>query len=120
LVFQYEYFMSKCKYVNFNYKRRGMTITAFYRFPPWIRVLLVKNEIEMLLHDLPESNTFELFVPYWEDLPIYQAAAAEASLEKGRQIIVIFPSQITISDKREEKKARRVIINRENSQKVGR
>jgi hypothetical protein len=88
--------MFECKYVDFNDKRRGMTIAAFRRFPLWIRVLLMKNEIEMLLQDLPESNTFELSVPYWEDLPIYQAAAAEASLEKGRQIIVIFPSRITI------------------------
>ena len=55
-----------------------MTIASFHRFPLWIRVLLMKNEIEMLLHDLPESNTFELFVPYWEDLPIYRAAAAAA------------------------------------------
>lgn len=92
----YEYSMFECEYVDFNEKRRGMTIASFHGFPLWIRVLLIKNEIEMLLHDLPESNTFELFVPYWEDLPIYQAAAAEASLEKGRQIIVIFPFQITI------------------------
>jgi hypothetical protein len=88
--------MLECKYVDFNEKRRGMAIAAFHGFPLWIRVLLMKNEIEMLLHGLPESNTFELFVPYWEDLPIYRAAAAEASLEKGRRIIVIFPSQITI------------------------
>ncbi len=63
-----------------------MTIAAFHGFPLWIHVLLMKNEIEMLLHDLPESNTFELFVLYWEDLPVYQAAAAEASLEKGRHL----------------------------------
>ena len=70
--------------------------------PFWIRVLLIKDEIEEYIHAHPAILVVEFFIHRWEDLPIWRTAAAQVSLATGKRISFIFPPGVIIEQQREE------------------
>jgi hypothetical protein len=67
-----------------------------YEMPAWIRVFLLKEEIEACITTHPEIGAFEFFVPHWESIPLWNAAASQASLTTGKRIMLIYPASVII------------------------
>ncbi|SRR6266487_851761 len=71
-------------------------------FSPWIRVLLLKLALGAQIMRSPQERVFEFVVHSWEDIPIWRAAAAEASLATGKRIVLIYPAAVTVIKSDEE------------------